>query len=175
MQPRIKRIVRWTAIATVTGAVAVWGIANAVDGPHGPHGFGMPGFGPMGPMRELMADLDLTGDQKSQLRTIARSGWEQSADERGQLDAIRKQIEASVKANGFNEAEVRALVNTGTPIMAELMVDMVRSLTEMRAVLTPEQQALFDERRARFESKRGEWRAKHAERLTGAVPAPAGT
>lgn len=166
MEPRTRRIVRWTAALTATGALAAWGLANA-DGARGGHGFGGHGFGPgmmamggFGPMRGLMSDLDLSDDQKTQLRNIARSGWEQSAASRAQLNAVRQQIEASVAANGFNEAEVRALVDSATPVMADLMVDTVRRLGEMRAVLTPEQQQRFDARRAEFEARRAERRAK---------------
>jgi Spy/CpxP family protein refolding chaperone len=167
MKIRTRRLVRWTAILAATGAIAAWGIAEAVDGQRG---FGGPGpgmfpmMGAMGPMRGLLADLDLTDDQKSQLRAIVRNGWEQSADERVQLEAIRQQIEASVTAGGFNEPEVRALVDSGTPIMASLMVDMIRGMSEMRAVLTPEQQQIFDTRRAEFEARRAERRARRAER-----------
>ena len=161
MEPRTRRVVRWTAVIAATGALAAWGLANAY-GPRGDHGFGpgMMGMGGFGAMRGLMADLNLTDDQKSQLRTIARSGWEQSADERAQLDALRKQIEASVVAGGYSEPEVRALVNSGTPVMADLMVDMVRGLSDMRAVLTPEQQKVFDARRAEFEARRAERRSE---------------
>jgi Spy/CpxP family protein refolding chaperone len=176
MEPRTRRIVRWTAILAATGILAAWGIASA-DGPRGGHGFGpsMPGMGGFGAMRGLLADLDLSDDQKTQLRTIARSGWEQSADERAQLDALRKQIEGTVAANGFNEVEVRALVESGTPVMADLMVDMVRGLSEMRAVLTPEQQQLFDTRRAEFEARRAERRARRIERRSEGPVAPSGT
>lgn len=170
MQPRTRRIVRWTAIAAAATAVAGWGLAQARDGGFGHHGGGMgfgPGFG-LGPMRGLMADLDLTEDQKTQLRTIVKRGFEGSAGERAQLDALRKELEASVAANGFNEAEVRAIVARGSPVLTELMVDMVRGASEMRAVLTPEQQKLFDQRRAEFEARRAERRAKRA-------AAPAGT
>jgi len=178
MKNRTRRLVRWTAILGATGAIAAWGIAEAVDGQrgHGGPGFGMfPMMGAMGPMRGLMADLNLSDDQKNQLRTIVRDGWEQSADERVQLEAIRQQIEASVKAGGFNEAEVRALVDSGTPIMAGLMVDMVRGMSEMRAVLTPEQQQLFDTRRAEFEARRAERRARRAGRNAQTPVDAAGT
>jgi Spy/CpxP family protein refolding chaperone len=173
MQPRTQRIVRWTAIAAAATAVAGWGLAQAREGGFGHHGGG-PGFGPgfglggFGPLRGLMADLDLTDDQQAQLRAIAKRGFAASADERAQLDALRKELEATVTANGFNEAEVRAIAARGTPVLTELMVDMVRGASEMRAVLTPEQQRLFDERRAEFEARRAERRAKRA-------AAPAGT
>lgn len=174
MQTRTRRIIRWTAVIAAAGAIAALGVAQAGgargDGGHGfGAGFGMMG---MGPMRGLMSDLNLTTEQKDQLRTIVRDGWQQSANQRTQLDSLRQQIEAAVRANGFNEAEVRTLVDSGMPIMADLMVDMVRRMSEMRAVLTPEQQQLFDQRRAEREAKRAERRAKRAERSSGAGSAP---
>lgn len=163
MHPRTRRIVRWTAIAAAATAVAGWGLAQARDGGFGHHGGGPGlGFGGFGPLRGLMADLDLTDDQKTQLRAIAKRGFEGSAAERAQLDALRKELEASVTANGFNEAEVRAIVARGTPVLTELLVDMVRGASEMRAVLTPEQQRQFDARRAEFEARRAERRERRA-------------
>jgi Spy/CpxP family protein refolding chaperone len=175
MQTRTRRIVRWTAILATAGAVAALGVAQAGGG-HGPgsYGFGGPGFGMMGmgPMRGLMADLDLTDDQRHQLRTIVRNGWEQSAAQRARLDELRRQIESTVRANGFNEAEVRALVDSGTPVMADLIVDMVRGMSEMRAVLTPEQQQRFDAWRAEREAQRAERRARRAGRSNAAATTP---
>jgi Spy/CpxP family protein refolding chaperone len=175
MQTRTRRIVRWTAILATAGAVAALGVAQAGGG-HGPgsYGFGGPGFGMMGmgPMRGLVADLDLTDDQRHQLRTIVRNGWEQSAAQRARLDELRRQIESTVRANGFNEAEVRALVDSGTPVMADLIVDMVRGMSEMRAVLTPEQQQRFDAWRAEREAQRAERRARRAGRSNAAATTP---
>lgn len=165
MQTRTRRVVRWTAVIATAGALVALGVAQAGGG-RGDHGFGAPGFGMMGmgPMRGLFSDLDLTDDQKDQLRTIVRSSWEQSATQRARLDELRQQIEATVRTNGFNEAEVRALVDSGAPVMADLMVDMVRGMSEMRAVLTPEQRQQFDTWRAEREAKRAERRARRAER-----------
>ena len=176
MHPRTRRIVRWTAIAATATAVAGWGLAQARDGGFGHHGGG-PGFGlgGFGPLRGLMADLDLTDDQKTQLRAIAKRGFEQTADERAQLDALRQEVEASIKANGFNEAEVRAIAARGTPALTELMVDMARGASEMRAVLTPEQQQRFDARRAEFQARRAERRAQRAKRAAGAEAPASGT
>jgi Spy/CpxP family protein refolding chaperone len=176
MQTRTRRVVRWTAVLATAGALVALGVAQAGGG-RGDHGFGGPGFGMMGmgPMRGLFADLDLTDDQKNQLRSIVRDGWEQSAAQRARLDELRQQIESTVRTNGFNEAEVRALVDSGTPVMADLMVDMVRGISEMRAVLTPEQQQRFDAWRAEREAKRAERRARRAGRsdAAGATPADA--
>jgi len=160
-----KRIVTWLAVAGLVAGAGVVGVAQAVDGRGGGPGGGrgpswaMHGGGGMGSLRGLMHDLDLTDEQRTQLRTIARSGWEQSAARRTELDSLRKQIEATVIANGFNEAEVRGLIEARSALLTESMVDVVRAMAEMRSVLTPEQQELFDERRAEAESRRSERKA----------------
>jgi Spy/CpxP family protein refolding chaperone len=56
--------------------------------------------------------------------------------------------------------------------MADLMVDMVRGMSEMRAVLTPEQQQRFDAWRAEREAKRAERRARRAGRSNAAATTP---
>jgi Spy/CpxP family protein refolding chaperone len=122
----------------------------------------MHGGGGMGSLRGLMHDLDLTDEQRTQLRTVARSGWEQSAARRAELDSLRKQVEATVIANGFDEAEVRGLIEARSALLTESMVDVVRAMAEMRSVLTPEQQKLFDERRAEAESRRSERKARRS-------------
>jgi len=161
-----KRVVTWLAVAGLVAGAAVFGVAQAVDGPGGGKGshWGMygGGFGGMGPMRGLMRDLDLTDEQRTQLRAIAKSGWEQSAARRADLDNLRKQVETTVITNGFNEAEVRGLIETRSALLTDTMVDVVRAMAEMRSVLTPEQQKLFDERRAEAELRRGERKARRS-------------
>ena len=164
-----KRVMTWLAVAGLVAGAAVFGVAQAVDGSGGGSG-GSPGpgramhgggFGGMGPMRGLMRDLDLTDEQRTQLRSIAKTSWERSAARRAELESLRKQIETTVIANGFNEAEIRGLIEARSSLLADTMVDVVRAMAEMRSVLTPEQQKRFDERRAESESRRGERKARH--------------
>lgn len=161
-----KRVVTWVAVAGLVAGAAVFGVAQAVDGPDGGPGprWAMHGggFGGMGPMRGLMRDLDLTDEQRTQIRGIAKTGWEQSAARRAELEGLRKQVEATVIANGFNEAEVRGLIEARPSLLTDAMVDVVRTMAEMRSVLTPEQQKRFDERRAEAESRRGEHKARRS-------------
>lgn len=169
---RARRAITWLAVAgLVTGAGAL-GVARAMDGPYGEPGGGHGprwamhggGFGGMGPMRGLMRDLDLTEEQRTRLRSIATTGWEQSAARRAELQGLRQQIETTVIANGFDEPAVRALIEARSSLLTDTMVDVVRTLAEMRSVLTPEQQKRFDEQRAEFEARRAERKARRPDK-----------
>jgi|CXWL01.1.fsa_nt_gi Spy/CpxP family protein refolding chaperone len=155
---RTKRVVGWIAVASLVIAVGGFGLARAVDSSDVPRGLGWAmhggGFPGLGPMRGLLHDLDLTEEQRSQLRTIARTAWEQSADERSELQALRRQIESTVIANGFNEAEIQGIIDSKGMLLNDMLLDVVRAMADMRNVLTPEQLRRFAERRAEFEARR---------------------
>ena len=155
---RTKRVVGWIAAASLVIAVGGFALARAVDSSDGPGGLGWAmhgrGFPGLGPMRSLVRDLDLTDEQRSQLRAIARTAWEQSADERSELQAVRRQIESTVIANGFNEVEIQGIIDSKGMLLNDIMLDVVRTIADMRNVLTPEQLRHLAERRADFEARR---------------------
>ena len=150
-----KHIVGWITVASLVMAAGGLGLARAMDSSDSHRGPGWSmhggGFGKLGPMRGLLRDLDLTDEQRSQLRAIARSAWEQSAAERSELQTLRRQIESAVIANGFNEAEVQGLIDSKGMLLNDMMLDVVRTMAEMRDVLTPEQLKNLAERRAEIE------------------------
>jgi Spy/CpxP family protein refolding chaperone len=147
-----KRIVGWITVASLVLAVGGLGLARAMDGPDGHRGPGWAmlngGFGGPGPMRGLLRDLDLTEEQRSQLRNLAKSAWVQSEDRRSELHALRRQIESAVLTNGFNEAEIQGLIDSKGMLLNDMLLDVVRTMAEMRDVLTPEQLKRLAERRA---------------------------
>ncbi len=167
---KTKRFAKWLAIAALVAGAGALGVAQAIaggdsEGGPGPRwGMHGGGFGGMGSMRGMMRDLDLTDEQRTRLRSIATTGWEQSAARRTELDSLRKQIETTVIANGFNEAEVRGLIEARSSLLTDAMVDVVRTMAEMRSVLTPEQQKQFDERRSESESRRKEHKARRTDK-----------
>lgn len=163
---RPNRAITWVAVASLVAGAGALGVAQATDGPrsggHGPRwAMHDGGFGAMGSMRGLMRDLDLTEEQRNRLRSIATTSWEQGAARRTELKALRQQIEATVIANGYDEAVVRSLIEARSSLLTETMVDVVRTMAEMRSVLTPEQQKRFDEQRAEFEARRAGRKARH--------------
>ena len=101
-----------------------------------------------GPLGFLAHELNLSDAQRDQIQAIFKASWDESASWRTQLDGLRQQVHDSVVANGFNEPQVRALVEANSPVMVAMTVHGIATLAKVRAVLTPEQQQRLDELRA---------------------------
>jgi protein CpxP len=89
----------------------------------------------------IMQGLDLTDDQKNQIRSIL-------ADERPnlqpliqQLKAGRKQLRSTTTDGTFNEDQVRALATQQAGTMADLIVVKQRIKSKVFGVLTADQRA----------------------------------
>jgi periplasmic protein CpxP/Spy len=93
-----------------------------------------------GMFRLIMEELNLTDEQRTQIRSII-------AGERTNMQPLVQQLKAArtelrtITANGtFNEDQVRALANQQAGTMADLMVVRQRVKSKVMAVLTPDQQ-----------------------------------
>ena len=103
-----------------------------------------------GMFRHVMRDLNVTPDQKAQLRQIL-------AKERPQVEPLLTQLmQANQKlqgqtANGqFDEAAVRNAVAAQSQNITELLVAKERIKSEVMAVLTPEQRTKLQQMRHDF-------------------------
>jgi Spy/CpxP family protein refolding chaperone len=161
MKTRISRTVVALAAAGLIGSATLWTVAAAGDKwEHGSERHSMR-HGPdmalgMGPMRGLMRDLDLSEEQRARIGDIMKSAWEQGAAERQALQGIRAKVEEAVAAEGFDEARVRGIIESGMPPLTESFVRMARTMAEVRTVLTPEQREKLDARRAELREQREE-------------------
>lgn len=164
---RGNKLAKMMTAASLAGALGLWSTAPLLAGDPGTQGADRPigmqggyrhggggsmggGFGGMSALR----DLDLSDEQRTQVRSIMQNSWQQGAARRQELQSLRQELETTVLKNGFNEAEVRALITARTPLMTDQMVDMVRTMAEVRAVLTPEQQQALDAKRAERKARR---------------------
>jgi periplasmic protein CpxP/Spy len=119
-------------------------------GPGGPGGPGMRGpGGPGGPMGFGVGfrDLDLTDDQKAQLKKIAdaRRGDFEAAGQK--VRAAREGMRALVESDSINEAAIRAKSAEIAAAEADMMILNAKVRQESLQVLTSEQQAKLKERR----------------------------
>jgi len=97
------------------------------------------GMGP-GPHFERMAwALDLTADQKSQVRAILDAEREKSAPLRRQLMENRAKLRDLAQAVPYDEAAVRKLAASQEQARVELVVSRTRAMNRVFALLTPEQ------------------------------------
>jgi protein CpxP len=144
------------AAAGLIGSTALPGIAVAQDwdgrggGRQGMHG---PGMDDMGPMRGMMRDLDLSEEQRTRIRDIMQNARQQGEADRQAMQELRTRVDEAVAADGFDEARVRAIIESGMPQITENMVRRARTMAEVRTVLTPEQREKFDARRAEMHQR----------------------
>lgn len=99
---------------------------------HGRRGPGGDGLGPLG------RDLNLTDEQRAQIKTIRESFEASTKELHEQLRALHEK-EGDPFTITFNEAEVRAAAEARAKIDVELNVARAKMMSQIGAVLTAEQ------------------------------------
>ena len=124
-----------------------------------------PGFGMRGHMEFLSKKLNLTDEQKSQMKAIMQKehpALEPLMQRQHQVDLqLRQYAEGS-----FDEAKVRALATQKAQIQAQLTVEETRIHNEMYQMLTSDQQSQLKQ----METER---EARMQQHMNQAPPAPA--
>jgi protein CpxP len=113
-------------------------------GPGGPMGFG-PGF----------RQLDLSDDQKAQLKSIAESHRDEFRAAGEKARAAHDGMQALIEADAIDEAAIRAKSTEIAAAEADVMILNARVRKESMQVLTPEQLAKLKELRDSHEGPRG--------------------
>ena len=127
-----------------------------MGGPGGP-GRG----GPMGPMRGGMGpgpgfrELDLTDDQKTQLKNIAASHRNEFEEAGKKIGAARDGMRALLEADQINEGAIRAKSAEVAAAEAELAILNAKVRQQQLQILTSEQQAKLKELRDTRPKRRG--------------------
>ena len=153
-----------TVLAAGFVAIAMAGTAHALmaqDAPHrrgGPGGERMRGPGAFGPE---FRGLDLTDDQRAQLRKIreARQSEFKAAGEK--LGAARQGMRALIDADTINEPAIRAKSADVAAAEAEVAILNAKVRAESLQILTSEQQAKLKELRT---SRQGQMKQRRAPR-----------
>lgn len=122
-------------------------------GPGGPHGGGP--FGPFG------RDLNLTDEQKAQIKKLTDSVEESTKALRDQLRTLHESQPDPASGAAFDEAAVRAAATARANIQIELEVAHARVMSQVFNLLTTEQKAKLAAQRQQFEQKRQEWESQH--------------
>ncbi len=94
-----------------------------------------------GPMSHLARQLDLSDEQRSEIRQIMMDSRLENEALRGQLQDMRAELRTMVRETGYYEDQVRMLVESNASAYVDLTVATVRTMSEIYAVLTPAQQA----------------------------------
>ena len=150
---------RASVVVAIAGAVlltmAIVGFSQGPPGP--PHRGGFPG-GPGGPgprdgLGPLARDLNLTDEQKAQIKKITESFAESTKSLHDQLRTLHESEPDPLKGT-FDEAAVRAAAEARAKIDVELQVSHVKMMSQIANVLTADQKAQLAAKRAQFEERR---------------------
>jgi protein CpxP len=121
--------------------------------PHGGPGPGPRMRGPGGPMGGPLGfgpgfqQLDLTDDQKAQLKSIADSHRDEFREAGQKLGAAREAMRALIEADQIDESAIRAKSTEVAAAEAEVAILNARVRQQSMQVLTSEQQAKLKELR----------------------------
>jgi len=136
------------ALLIMTAAVVVsQGPQQGTGGPRG-EGFRM-GPGPRDGMFPMLHGLNLSDDQKAQIKTIMDNEAANTRELRDKLKALHES-ESDPFSSTFNEASVRADAEARAKIDIELQVAHARTMSQIGTILTTEQKAQLASRRAQF-------------------------
>ncbi len=137
----------------------------------GPGGFGRGGFG--GPMR-VLRQLDLTDEQRDQVRQVMSRHRDELRAIGAKLRAAHRAQSEAVTASQFDEQAVRTAAADLAAISADAAVLRARVHSDVFAVLTPDQQAkaaeLKAQREARIQQRREQVRERVKQRRQRAAP-----
>jgi periplasmic protein CpxP/Spy len=131
--------------------------------------FAHPGFGPgrsgmmmrrMGP--PLLQQLQLSGDQQAQIKSIFTNGRENIQPLAQQLREKNAALRETTRSQPFDETQVRSQAQEIADLQAQLMVSRAQMMNQVLAVLTDEQKARLSELRAQRMQQFQEWRKQHA-------------
>jgi len=113
---------------------------------------GMHGHGGHGGFHRMLKQLDLTADQRSQVKAI----WEKEKPAMQPLMQQMHQNHSAMKAleagGPFDEAKTRALATQNSQTMIELQVAHARIKSEIMQILTADQKAKLAQMEANHEA-----------------------
>ena len=91
-------------------------------------------------LEKMAVILDLTEQQKGQLKTLFEKKWQDRQSMRTKMEASRETLREYKQGNTFDESEFRAMAQKHADLKTEMMVQQAKTRQQIFAVLTPEQQ-----------------------------------
>ena len=144
----------WKTFGLALSSVAALLVMSAVivfsQGPQGPQGEGFRrGPGPRDGMLPMLRGLNLSDEQKAQIKKIMDDEMTNTKGLRDQLRSLHES-EPEPFSSTFDEAAVRSAAEARAKIDVELQVAHARTMSQVMALLTTEQKAQLSARRQQF-------------------------
>ena len=146
------------AIAVLAlGAIFVAAQKSAGGEGQGKRGFGH-GRGHRGGGGMMLRGLDLTDDQKNQVKQIMEASKSKVQPLRESMKANRDKLRQATADGKFDEAQVQALATEQANISAQLLVERTRTKSQIFQILTPEQRTKAAQVKESFKGGKKSWR-----------------
>ena len=156
------RFYRYCGITAVAAGLGLSGLIQAqpcaMDGSehesmggkarHGEHSGGFGGAKYMGMFGRILHQLDLTDEQKHEVKAIREAAAPQFKTLGEQMRELRHSDMATLPENGFDEAQVVASAQAHADVMKQMMILGARTKADIVALLTPEQRAEVGEKQS---------------------------
>lgn len=110
----------------------------------------------------MFGKLNLSDEQKAQLKQLRQTSRENGKPLREQLRAKRQELRQANTGGSFNEALATQKLTEMAALQAKLMGENVKLRQAMLAILTPEQKTLLDQQRAERKAKMTERKANRS-------------
>ncbi|QBF83297.1 periplasmic heavy metal sensor [Shewanella maritima] len=112
-----------------------------------------------GGMHKMLRKLDLTEEQKTQVKTIVQKYKPEMTDaereaKKADKQARKQEVIALVTAPQFDESQAQAIVEAGQANHQQKMLDQLRMQNEIYQILDSDQQAKFQEMLERGKKRR---------------------
>jgi Spy/CpxP family protein refolding chaperone len=157
MKLNLKKMSGFIAIAAALLLATVVGFSQQGRPPGPPPGGGFRGGpGPRNGLGPLARDLNLSDEQKAQIKKITDSFEESTKALRDQLRTLHESEPDPLNGGTFDEAAVRAAAQARANVQVELEVAHARLMSQVSAVLTTEQKAQLAAKRQEFEQRHSE-------------------
>ncbi len=113
-------------------------------------------FGKRGGHGFMFRGIDLTDEQKTQMKAIREANKAQFAPIREAMKANRQKMQEATANGAFDEATVTMLANEQAGLMAKMTVERARIKSQTFALLTADQKAKLSEMKANWKGHKGE-------------------
>ena len=105
-------------------------------------------------------NLNLTDDQKAQMKQIREGFGARTKSLREQLRAKHQELRQAQQGGTFNEALATQVLSQEATLKAKMMGEQFKLRQEMLAVLTAEQRTQLEQQREQRKARRGEFRGR---------------
>lgn len=108
--------------------------------------------------KHLIAELNLTDDQKERITTIRNGHKEKMEPQRKELRQLRTEIAEMKRSEQPDTKKIDAMIDRSAGMRAEMEKSRIRTEMQVEAVLTPEQKKELEAKRAERKTMRKEMR-----------------